>query len=36
MRTLIAVYRATWREGLPMLGLLPMLWIYALLLESLT
>lgn len=34
MRTLIAFIRSTWREGLPMLGILPLLWIYALLLEA--
>ena len=35
MRTLIPFARATWREGLPMLSILPLLWIYALLSESL-
>jgi hypothetical protein len=35
MRTLIAFTRATWREGLPMLAIAPMLWLAALLSESL-
>jgi hypothetical protein len=35
LRDLLAVYRSTWREGLPMLSVLPTLWIIALCLEVL-
>lgn len=31
MRDLLYVYARSWRTGLPMLSVLPILWIYALL-----
>ena len=33
MTDLLPFIRATWREGLPMLAVGPVLWIYALILE---